>query len=105
MHPEGLASRFLEAQKALDFRCVKVIRDVHTPLRDHWPGVAVTDPCPPADLQPGGRDAVDDAGLAPDTVTFGAAPLRPISGVGVECEQQERGKRDTETELWGEHVS
>jgi hypothetical protein len=54
-------------------------------------GIAGMNGCAPADLQPAGREGIEDAGLVPDTGAPGAAPLRPV--ISLHLRDQDRTKK------------
>src|SRR5437867_2888811 len=57
-----------------------MIGDEDSPLCHDRARVTVADPCPPADLEPGSSNRFENAGFAPNAITMGPAPLRPVVG-------------------------
>src|SRR5262249_17800190 len=100
MHPEPLAGGFVEAEDALDFRIEPVIGDEDPPRCDHRPRVAVANPGPPANLEPRGRNALEDAPLPPHAIAPRPPPLRPIVGTGGEEAEEREGEGGGGTNLW-----
>src|SRR5690242_18119600 len=79
MLPERLAGGFVEAQDALYFGIEDVIVDEHAAAGHDGAGIAISDFGAPAEIEPGGGNFFENAGLAPDAVAVRAAPLRPVT--------------------------
>src|SRR5262249_5410423 len=84
--PENLPALFIEAEDALLAlrellalgRGAGAIGDIDASARDGGPRIAGPDGSPPAPDRAAVGEFVEDSALAPDAVTLGAEPLRPV---------------------------